>query len=117
MPKGCNGFGVTNALQQSVFGNLVFNFDNGTRITYQPELAHLVAKNTLFISLADYTERAFERAFEAGIVQGNFKGGSSSNFLKRGGGGKIFLKCGPGGSRPPGPPPPPPPPPLPYQDT
>ena len=63
-----HGYGVSNALQQSVFGNLVFNFDNGTQSTYQPDLAHLVAKNTLFISLADYTERAFERAFKTGII-------------------------------------------------
>ena len=36
---------------------------------YQPCLDHLKAKKTLFISLADYTDRAFESAFEKGSRQ------------------------------------------------
>lgn len=46
---------------------LLFNLDNGGHFSY-PQLARLVAKNTLFISLADYTERVFERAFETGVL-------------------------------------------------
>ncbi len=48
---------------QSNFGELMFVNDSGVLWNYQPALGDLKAKNTLFISLADYTERAFERVF------------------------------------------------------
>ena len=72
---GGGGLGVSQSQpnQSSYgFGDLMFVNDNGIPWNYQPALAHLKAKNTLFISLADYTERAFERAFEkAGIAMIN----------------------------------------------
>lgn len=47
----------------SNFGELEFFNDKGQSHSYQPQLDHLKAKNTLFISLADYSERTFERMF------------------------------------------------------
>ena len=46
------------------FGDLMFINDLGFSWSYQPALSHLAASNTLFISLADYTDRTFERAFK-----------------------------------------------------
>ena len=50
------------------FGDIMFVDDNGLSWNYQPVLEDLKARNTLFISLADYTERAFERMFKGEII-------------------------------------------------
>ncbi len=50
------------------FGDLAFVNDDGNQWNYQPILGHLRAKNTLFISLGDYTDRSFERAFDPGFI-------------------------------------------------
>ena len=49
----------------------MFIDQHGTAWNYQPKLNHLKAKKTLFISLADYTDRAFERAFERAYIIGH----------------------------------------------
>ena len=50
----------------SSIGELMFISNSGNSF-YQPHINQLKAKNTLFISLGDYTERAFERAFDSSM--------------------------------------------------
>ena len=52
----------------------MFIDDNGYPWNYQPALRDLRAKNTLFISLADYTDRAFERTFERAFAPDQLSG-------------------------------------------
>ena len=66
------GQGFTGNTSPTGLGNLLFD-NNSARQGYQPNLSDLRAKNTLFISIADFSNLAFQRAFNCQSIVGNGK--------------------------------------------
>ena len=60
------GRGQYNIHNTSAVGSLMFNNSSSGVTFYRPSIADLKAKNTLFISLGDYSYLAFEENFTTG---------------------------------------------------